>query len=374
MPKRFPGHIGILHGVVAKYRAPVFDQIAERCDKGASVCAGRPLAEENIVSAEKLERATWVEARNRQLLGGPAILYWQSGVLKWLREYQPDVVIMETNPRYLSSFLVRSWMHHCKRPVIGWGLGIMPLSKGMLIARGFGRRRFLRSMDALVSYSSLGAQQYRELGFPAERVFTAFNAVTHRPQDPAPIRSERQNQPPVVLFVGRVTEAKRLDLLLRACARLPRELQPQLQIVGEGPVRQELQEIASTVYPQAKFFGAVHGEELKQIFRAADLFVLPGIGGLAIQEAMTYGLPVVVAEADGTQADLVRPANGWNLVPGDLDALVTTLREALSDRQRLRQMGLESYRIVAEEVNIEAMVDVFIAAARRVIGLDQAEK
>ena len=42
-------------------------------------------------------------------------------------------------------------------------------------------------------------------------------------------------------------------------------------------------------------------------FAGADLFVLPGTGGLAVQEAMSYALPVIVAKGDGTQEDLVRP-------------------------------------------------------------------
>jgi glycosyltransferase involved in cell wall biosynthesis len=46
-----------------------------------------------------------------------------------------------------------------------------------------------------------------------------------------------------------------------------------------------------------------------------------------MQQAMAHGLPVVVAEADGTQRELVRPGNGWLVVPGDLPGLIETLQE-----------------------------------------------
>ena len=72
--------------------------------------------------------------------------------------------------------------------------------------------------------------------------------------------------------------------------------------------------------------GDLRGEALAQRFREADLFVLPGTGGLAVQQAMSYALPVLVAEADGTQADLVRERNGRVLPPGDEDALVAALQ------------------------------------------------
>jgi glycosyltransferase involved in cell wall biosynthesis len=137
---------------------------------------------------------------------------------------------------------------------------------------------------------------------------------------------------------------------------------PRLIIVGDGPERAELESLAKEVYPSAEFIGAKHGAELKPYFTEADLFVLPGTGGLAVQEAMSYGLPVIVAKGDGTQDDLVRSGNGWQIPPDDFEALVSTMKNALADVARLRGMGEDSYRIVAEEISIEKMVEVFVKA------------
>ena len=106
------------------------------------------------------------------------------------------------------------------------------------------------------------------------------------------------------------------------------------------------------------FTGALYGAELAEQFREA-IFVLPGTGGLALQQAMSYGLPLIAAEADGTQAHLVRPENGWQIPPDDLPALGAALSTALRDIPMLRKMGAESYRIVSEEINLEKMVAVF---------------
>lgn len=83
---------------------------------------------------------------------------------------------------------------------------------------------------------------------------------------------------------------------------------------------------------------------------------------MAVQEAMAHGLPVLVAKGDGTQDDLVRAANGWQVPPQDYEALLKTLRLALSDVGRLRGLGKESFRIVSEEINLEKMVEVFVDA------------
>jgi glycosyltransferase involved in cell wall biosynthesis len=217
----------------------------------------------------------------------------------------------------------------------------------------------------MIAYSQRGADEYADLGFPRAKIFVAQNSVSPPPllPDNRPLTIDHH---PMILFVGRLQARKRIDLLLRACAQL--ESKPRLVIVGDGPEREALQLFAQEVYPSAEFIGAKHGADLRPYFLAADLFVLPGTGGLAIQEAMSYALPVIVAQGDGTQDDLVRKENGWQIPPDDFDALVSTMKDALSDIARLRSMGEESYRIVKEEINIEKMVGTFVTALNKLFG------
>jgi glycosyltransferase involved in cell wall biosynthesis len=222
----------------------------------------------------------------------------------------------------------------------------------------------------MIAYSQRGAEEYRALGFSPQRVFVAPNAIVPRPGENPPLRPPAQAGRQKVLFVGRLQGRKRVDNLLRACAGLESDVHPQLTIVGDGPVRAELQQLAENIYPQAEFVGAVHGLALERYFSEADLFVLPGTGGLAVQQAMGYGLPVIAAEGDGTQDDLVHRENGWRVPPNDLPALQDALREALSDVERLHKMGIQSWRIVREEYNLESMVAGFLTAVTSVSALD----
>jgi glycosyltransferase involved in cell wall biosynthesis len=253
------------------------------------------------------------------------------------------------------------------RPVIGWGLGAPPLRGALAGLRQARRRSFLSRFDALIAYSRRGANEYGALGFPpAERVYVAPNAVATRPRGDSPKRPATLAEPATVIYMGRLQARKRIDSLLRAAARLPKDLQPKLQIVGEGPARAELEYLASQVYPEAEFTGAQYGQALDALLAAADLFVLPGTGGLAIQQALASGLPVIVAEGDGSQEDMVTSANGWLLPAGDEAALGAALAEALSDPVRLRRMGAESFRLAQEQFNLEAMVEGFITALNEV--------
>jgi len=355
----FQGKVGLQQRVLPSYRVPFFEALAAACRGGLSVFAGQPRPNEAIQPAEQLTKAHYVPARNLHLLGGPLYMCWQRGLLPWLQVWDPQALIVEANPRYLSTPRAVDWMHARQRPVIGWGLGALPLSGPLAALRERRRRTFLGSLDAVIAYSKQGAEQYRTLGLPPEQVFVAINAVSPRPTSPPPARPARFEGPPTVLFVGRLQERKRLDLLLGACAALPPERQPRLLIVGEGPARSQLERLAEDAYPSTEFLGALHGSQLTPLFAQADLFVLPGTGGLAVQQAMAHALPVIVAEGDGTQNDLVRPDNGWLIPPNDLAALTHALGDALSDSRRLREMGAASFRLASEEINVEAMVKVF---------------
>jgi glycosyltransferase involved in cell wall biosynthesis len=362
--ERFNGRAALQQRVLPDYRVAFFDALAAACTGGLSVFAGQPLPEEHIATGEGLQAAQYTSATNHHFFhpGAPFYQCWQSGLVAWLEDWQPQALIVEANPRYASTRLAIHWMHTRNRPVLGWGLGAPQLIGPLRAWRDRSRRKFLRSLDGLIAYSRRGADEYRGLGIAADRVFVASNAVAPRPQEPPPERPPDFTGRPKLLFVGRLQARKRIDNLLHACARLPEPIQPRLWIVGDGPAQPELQALARQVYPLAEFYGEQRGAGLRAIFAAADLFVLPGTGGLAVQEAMSYGLPVIVAQGDGTQDDLVGERNGWVIPPDDLSALMVTLEIALSDAARLRRMGAASYRIVSEEVNLEKMVEVFVTA------------
>ena len=361
MRTTFPGKLALQQRVLPNYRAPFFDLLASACEDGMSLFTGLPRLNEGITVAKGLQAASYKLGRNIHIFNGPLYLCYQKGMNNWLKNWNPDALIVEANPRYLSTPPAVKWMHKQGKPVIGWGLGAPSPQPRSLPPTGVRVwTAFINQFDALIAYSQRGAEEYAQLGFPSEKIFVAHNSVSPPPSDPLPTRSSTFNGKPNILFVGRLQARKRVDFLLRACSELGTNLR--LIIVGDGPERNELESLAKEIYPSAEFIGARHGAELKSYFTEADLFVLPGTGGLAVQEAMSYGLPVIVAQGDGTQDDLVRKENGWQIPPDDFEMLLSTMKDALSDVAGLRKMGEESYRIVAEEINIEKMVEIFVKA------------
>ena len=358
----FNGRLGLVQRVCPTYRVPFFEMLGLHCRDGLSLFAGNPRSTESIPQAGSINGVEWVHAQNIHIFQGKLYACWQGGILPWLKAWQPDVLIAEANPRYLSTPSAIRWMHAHDKPVIGWGLGAKPYPGSKPGVLNLSRKRFLQQFYAMITYSQSGAAEYARIGLDPKSIFVAVNAVTPRPTHPAPLRPAEFQAKPKVLFVGRLQARKRIDNLIKACAALPLDLQPDLWVVGDGPEKVALEELAREVYPATHFTGAKFGADLDALFDQADLFVLPGTGGLAIQQAMSHALPVIAAEADGTQENLVRPGNGWQIPPGNLAQLTHTLEIALSDIPRLRQMGAESFRLVSEEVNLESMVDAFMNA------------
>jgi len=359
--------LGVQQRVLPSYRVPFFDTLAGVFPAGVSVFAGQPRLEEMIDCGKQPEIAAYYPAENRHILRGKLYFCMQENMLEWLETWGPDVLVTSTNPREVRNAAAMRWMHARQRPVIGWGLGAPAAGTWKQKVRDFALRDRRLDFDALIAYSQQGAEEFARLGFSDKRIFVAPNAVTPRPAHAAPQRPAGYvDGRPLVLFVGRLQARKRVDALLRVCAALPEGEQPDVWIIGDGPERDALEALAETTYDRVRFHGALHGPELAPLFSRADLFVLPGTGGLAVQEAMSYGLPVIVAEADGTQSSLVREENGWVVPAGDDAALREAIQSALAAPARLREMGAESFRIVSEEINLEAMAAVFRRAVKAI--------
>jgi glycosyltransferase involved in cell wall biosynthesis len=356
---KYQGRVGLQQRVLPAYRVPFFDHLAEACEGQLSVYAGSPRSVEAISPAHVLHVGHFHHGRNLHLFQAPFYLCWQTDLMSWLRDWDPDALIMEANPRYPASRKAIVWMHARNRPVLGWGLGAPDLRGVLGSARGWFRRRFVSRFDVLIAYSERGAEEYAALGFPPERIVVAANAVAPPPRS-KPERPPLVGRPPHLIFVGRLQARKRVDLLLRACAELKTKLK--ITIVGDGPERVALEALATEIYPEVYFSGPLFGQDLQEALAQADLFVLPGTGGLAVQQAMASGLPVIVARGDGTQEDLVSGGNGWLIPPDDVGALVNALQLALEAPEQLEQMGTRSYNLTVERFNIQSMRDQFVRA------------
>ncbi len=200
--KTYPGRLALQQRILPSYRVPFFDLLASACPQGLSVFAGEARPEESVTPG--IPRiAHYTHAQNVHLFNGAFYLLYQRGLLEWLQDRDPDALIVEANPRYLSTPAAVRWMHARSRPVLGWGLGSPPISGPLAGMRAQRRLAFLRQFDGLLAYSQRGADEYTALGFPADRIFVAHNSVSPAPSTPPADRPVSTGQPSI-LFVGRL--------------------------------------------------------------------------------------------------------------------------------------------------------------------------
>jgi glycosyltransferase involved in cell wall biosynthesis len=137
----------------------------------------------------------------------------------------------------------------------------------------------------------------------------------------------------VLLWVGRISPEKGLDALAAGYAALrARRDDVQLVIVGEGPYRERLHELA----PDASFLGVKTGAELAAIYASADVFLFPSHAetfGQTVLEAAASGVPAVVSAGSGTEDAMIRDVTALSVAPGDARGFVAAVEQLLDDRE-----------------------------------------
>jgi glycosyltransferase involved in cell wall biosynthesis len=172
---------------------------------------------------------------------------------------------------------------------------------------------------------------------------------------------------PTVVFVGRLVPEKGLFVLFAALGRLL-DLKWRLMLVGDGPIRPQLEHLAKAMAERIQFVGAVKQDDVPSLLGLVDLFVLPSIAtptwqeqfGYAMAQAMMSGVPVV-ASRSGAIPDVL--GDTGVLVPeNDVDALEHALREMLTDEARRVELGRATHERAMERFGPEVVASSYLTA------------
>jgi len=144
---------------------------------------------------------------------------------------------------------------------------------------------------------------------------------------------------PAVIYVGRISREKGLDLIAPIQRQLDRDrVAHQLVFVGDGPMRAEL----GTACPGAVFLGKVSHDKVALAMASADVLLFPSATdslGNVVLEAQASGLPVIVSDRGGPQEHLISRATGEICVAGDARDFAAKLGSILRTPDRRRRMG-----------------------------------
>lgn len=271
-------------------------------------------------------------------IGFPPIFSFFSSLLK----YKPDVLIIKditTNYAILAligGFLFRKKMivftqipKHRKQIKSGAVLWLWRLFKTRAITPVLGNQNFKNDNHNLI---------YMPFIIPADKsprkYFTPDGCIT-------------------ILCVGKFQERKNQFLLLQAFNQLKKDFPIRLRLIGQKDEVLYFSEIKKYIKEnelesKIQIFNNISWDKMGEFYRNSDVFVLPSFNEAAaysLLEAMSYGLPVLSSNDNGTQFYIKEGENGFVFNPFDCTDLTAKLREVISDKVRLIAMGKRSLEL-----------------------------
>ena len=291
-------------------------------------------------------------------------------------ELKPDVVVLQFHVAILSYWWAYFYMKRNHIPYIIWDCNYTRDTLGGVFVRL--RKKLVdftfKKAAACITYGSVFRDYLLKLGKRPEEVFVAQNTINIQniiDNRSASCSDRRFNHPLRVLYVGALLDRKFVDSSIIAVAHLIEQgYDVYYDIVGDGSEFQKLAELVKKLNAGERIilYGAKYGTELKAFFEKDDLFLMPGTGGLAINEAMAYALPIISTVGDDTVVDLI-DGNGFLLKDfGNVEEIERSLKSFIElPKGEKTVMSHRSEQIVKERASLENMVNQHVIAIEYVL-------
>jgi len=202
-------------------------------------------------------------------------------------------------------------------------------------------RKIWRKANAVIA-NSQGLKDLALQTAPNQEIGIIYNGI-----DTSEFTSKKDYTytPPLKLIgVGRLIPRKGFDYAIRALQGMDNVT---LTLLGDGPEKENLRQLAEELNVTIHFEGNVAHEQIAKYYRSHDVFILPSFNeGMSntVLEAMACGLPIITSNTGGT-AELIHE-NGFVVDSGNPNDIRTAVESFLTQPNRLQEMGQKSYRYV----------------------------
>lgn len=281
-----------------------------------------------------------------------------------------DIVITEQANKHLHNYYLSLLRLFKKKSFAYWGHGLNRQGSSKSFREKF-KRKLASRVDWWFAYTSGVAAYLRDLGFPGERITVLNNSVDTKAfkrdidgvtsQDIAEFKQQNQiADDDVGIFCGSLHQDKKIGFLLES-ARFIKQKNPhfKLLIVGDGQDKQLVMSCADK-HDFIIYLGSLHGKNKALAFKCADIFLNPGMVGLAILDAFSAGLPVFTTKQAEHSPEIDYLQNAFNGMMSDLNVeayadLVVSALESPNVMDSLKKNALAS----SEQFSIENMANNF---------------
>lgn len=353
--------IGLLMDHPSPHMLGLLTALAEREDCAAEVIYLRPGAPERSWGDPPGDLPFDIAApskRSSAVLNIPAVLAAMS-------HRRVDIWVVNTCYTTPETWAAVAWLNAARRRWVYMNEPLRPRGRADALKRRL-LQTLLKGASGVIGAGDEAKARYAELagGVPSASVPYYVDLADFLRLEP---RQDRPAGSPVrFLFVGQMIHRKGLDLLLAACRSLP-ETGWTLTLVGEGPLRAQLERAARERWgpDQVRFVGQIPYDDRVAAFAGHDVFVFPSRWdgwGMAPVEAMAAGLPVISTDQVMSAREFVRDGQNGYLVRLDEApaALADRMRRFIDDPAMIHQMGAAARAALADyrgEVGAARLVD-----------------
>lgn len=343
------------------YRVPFWNELASRCDL-------------TVILFGKVERGRAWRVQLDSIkckvisLDSPQVfiaridwaLYFAWGsVVDALDESNPDVVIVGgwASPGYWAG---RRWALKRGKRLLLWSEShaLSTRTRGVALLNAI-KRWFLRPFSGFYAFSPLSVEYLKSFGVSPERIVESYNLPDIGTFSTC--ERSRRSEFPTLLYVGQLIRRKGIAYLLDELKQVA-DLSWRLDIAGDGPLRRELAVSAREggLADRIRFLGFVQPDGLGDIYRAADILVMPSfneVWGLVLHEALLSGVFVIGSDRAAASHALIREGeNGYMISPNEPGAFAGAIRKAL-EKMPFDRRGL---RLSVEHISTKQEVDKLV--------------
>ena len=296
-------------------------------------------------------------------IGNPNRLYWKKSVLKLLfkRKYQNFFMLAEVRSLTDWLFFLLANSFFPKKRIYIWTHGWYGKESGLNAKM---KLWLFRHVTGTFVYGDRSKKLLVEKGIPETKLFSIHNSLDYDKQKalqddimPSDIYKEHfHNENPILIFIGRLTKVKRLDMVISAVAQLHAKGELyNLVFVGDGSERERLEQQVSDMRLQDNvwFYGACYDEQKNaELVYNADLCVSPGNVGLTAMHALVFGCPVVTHDNFAWQMpefEAIRSGvTGDFFKQNDVEDLVKVISRWFTNKQKHRD---DVRKVCIEEID-----------------------
>jgi len=342
----------ILEHALAHYRKDVFEKLINHPDFSIEIIGG-----EDFKGIKSLGKPyTSFPYKKTSFLGHE--FYYLKGIINYISTKKPDVIICTGFDPHLIHTILLFIAHKIilSKKFIWWSHGTTG-NQGRL---GFIFRRFFyKNSDGVLVYSQKGRDNLRNMNVDTDNIKIVGNSLNNEDYGflnlDLPTSAVNPHKKFTILFCGRITPSKKIDVLIQSLSILKINHQIDLKciIIGGGD-SSALKTLTKQLQLEdvVEFTGAKYGNETFPYFLNADLFVYPGGVGLSLLQAFSFGLPVITTDnliLHGPEIELLSPGKNGDLCKDEdtedfARTILTWHKKIIENKLQIRVNCIESIK------------------------------